>query len=47
MATFWATFVEANLLHFHLNKQFQNIVLSILAFQKWFGVDVLDFQIAL
>jgi hypothetical protein len=26
MVTFWATFAEAKLLHFHLNNQFQNIV---------------------
>jgi hypothetical protein len=26
MATFWALFVVANLLHFHQNKQFQNMI---------------------
>jgi hypothetical protein len=31
--------------HFHLNKQFQNIVAGILSFQKLFDVDVLGFQI--
>jgi hypothetical protein len=43
---FGLLFVEANLFHFHLNKQFQNVV-GILRFQKWFDVDVLGFQIEL
>jgi hypothetical protein len=40
-------FAVANLLHFHLNKQFQNMVCCISRFQKWFDVDVLGFQIEL
>ncbi len=42
---FGLLFVSVNLLHFHLNKQFQKwFVACILRFQKWFDVNVLGFQ---
>jgi hypothetical protein len=46
MVTFWATFTIANVLNFHLNKQFQNVVFAgIFKIQKLFDVvDVLNFQ---
>jgi hypothetical protein len=47
MATFWAIFCLANLLHFQLYKQIQNIVVGIVRFLKWFGVDIFDFQFEL
>jgi hypothetical protein len=40
MVTFWATFASTNLLHFHLNKQYQNMVCC-----RYSKVDVLGFQI--
>jgi len=43
---FWLLFAQANLLHFHLNKQPENMsFVGILRFQKWFDVDVLNFLI--
>ena len=44
---FGLLFAEANLLHFHLNIFKTLFVVGILRFQKWFGVDVLGFQIEL
>jgi hypothetical protein len=39
-------FAQVNLLHFHLNKQFQNMAyLGVFRFQNWFDLDVLDLQI--
>jgi hypothetical protein len=32
---------------FHFNKQFKQCIQGILRFQKWFGVNVLDFLIEL
>ncbi len=38
----------SNLLHFHVNKQFQNkVFVGILRFPKWFDVVILGFQIEL
>ncbi len=47
MAKLWTTFSVANLLHFHLNKWFQNMFAVGIRFKKWFDVDVLGFQIEL
>jgi hypothetical protein len=41
-------FCLGNILPFHINKQFQNMVCcDILMFEMWFGVNVLHFQVEL
>jgi hypothetical protein len=48
MATFVLFLVSANLLHFHLNRHIKAwFVVGILRFQKWFDLDISDFQLEL